>query len=40
VVQASEVVNVGDIDPEIVVTPCIYVQRIVGIPASSSRKAA
>ena len=32
VVQAASIVNPGDIDPENVITPCIYVQRIVHIP--------
>lgn len=33
VVQAANLVEVGDIDPENVITPCIYVQRIVHVPA-------
>ena len=33
VVQAANIVEVGDIDPENVITPCIYVQRIVHVPA-------
>ena len=33
VVQVSSVVEVGAIDPENVITPCIYVKRIVHIPA-------
>lgn len=33
VVQTAHFVNIGDIDPENVITPCIYVQRIVHIPA-------
>lgn len=32
VAQAASIVNSGDIDPENVITPCIYVQRIVHIP--------
>ena len=32
VVQVSEVVDAGGIDPEIVVTPCIYVDTVVEIP--------
>lgn len=32
VVQAASIVNPGDIDPENVITPCIYVQRVVHIP--------
>ncbi len=33
IVQAANIVEVGDIDPENVITPCIYVQRIVHVPA-------
>ncbi|PWU55394.1 3-oxoadipate CoA-transferase [Micromonospora globispora] len=33
IVQAEEVVPVGALDPEIIVTPCIYVDRIVRVPA-------
>lgn len=33
VVQAANLVEAGDIDPENVITPCIYVQRIVHVPA-------
>lgn len=33
VVQAANLVEVGDIDPENVITPCIYVQRIVHVSA-------
>ncbi len=40
IVQTSEIVGLGDIDPEIVVTPCIYVQRVVHIPGSRAPKAA
>ena len=40
IVQASEIVDLGDIDPEIVVTPCIHVQRIVHIPAAAAHKSA
>lgn len=32
VVQASEIVEVGAIDPEVVVTPGIFVHRIVAVP--------
>ena len=35
VVQVREVVNLGDLDPEVVVTPGIYVKRIVEIPAAA-----
>lgn len=32
VVQVDEVVEVGALDPEAVVTPCIYVDRVVVVP--------
>jgi 3-oxoadipate CoA-transferase, alpha subunit len=35
VVQVEDVVPVGALDPEIIVTPCIYVDRIVRVPTSS-----
>ena len=35
VVQVREVVNLGDLDPEEVVTPGIFVQRVVEIPAAA-----
>lgn len=35
VVQVSEVVEPGGIDPEVVVTPGIYVDRIVAVPAAT-----
>jgi 3-oxoadipate CoA-transferase alpha subunit len=38
VVQVRETVALGELDPEIVVTPGIFVQRVVRIPAL--RKAA
>lgn len=34
VVQVSRVVEVGDIDPEAVVTPGIYTHRLVAVPAA------
>jgi 3-oxoadipate CoA-transferase, alpha subunit len=34
IAQVSEVVNLGDLDPEIVITPGIYVKRVVEIRAS------
>ena len=34
IVQVREVVNLGDLDPEVVVTPGIYVKRVVEIPAA------
>jgi 3-oxoadipate CoA-transferase alpha subunit len=33
VVQVEDVVPAGALDPEIIVTPCIYVDRIVRVPA-------
>jgi len=33
VVQVQDVVPAGALDPEIIVTPCIYVDRIVRVPA-------
>jgi 3-oxoadipate CoA-transferase alpha subunit len=35
VVQVREIVNLGDLDPEEVVTPGIFVQRVVEIPAAA-----
>jgi 3-oxoadipate CoA-transferase alpha subunit len=35
IAQVREVVNLGDLDPESVVTPGIYVQRVVEIPAAA-----
>ncbi len=35
VAQVSEVVAVGDLDPETVVTPGIFVQRVVAVPSNS-----
>jgi len=34
IAQVREVVNLGDLDPEVVVTPGIYVRRVVEIPAA------
>jgi 3-oxoadipate CoA-transferase alpha subunit len=34
IVQVREVVNLGDLDPEAVVTPGIFVRRVVEIPAA------
>jgi 3-oxoadipate CoA-transferase alpha subunit len=36
IVQVSEVVDVGGIDPEVVVTPGIYVDRIVVVPTAAT----
>ena len=35
IVQVREVVNLGDLDPEAVVTPGIYVKRVVEIPMAA-----
>jgi 3-oxoadipate CoA-transferase alpha subunit len=34
IAQVREVVNLGDLDPEAIVTPGIFVQRVVAIPAA------
>jgi 3-oxoadipate CoA-transferase alpha subunit len=31
VVQVGEVVEIGELDPEVIVTPCIYVDRVVAV---------
>jgi 3-oxoadipate CoA-transferase alpha subunit len=33
VVQVEDVVPAGALDPEVIVTPCIYVDRMVRVPA-------
>ena len=35
IAQVREIVNLGDLDPEDVVTPGIFVKRVVEIPAAS-----
>jgi len=35
IAQVREIVNLGDLDPEAVVTPGIFVQRVVEIPAAA-----
>ncbi|HEY3180770.1 MAG TPA: 3-oxoacid CoA-transferase subunit A [Casimicrobiaceae bacterium] len=35
IAQVREIVNLGDLDPEVVVTPGIYVKRVVEIPAAA-----
>ena len=37
IAQVREVVNLGDLDPEVVVTPGIYVKRVVEIPDAVRR---
>jgi 3-oxoadipate CoA-transferase alpha subunit len=36
VAQVHEIVNLGDLDPEAIVTPGIFVQRVVSIPVSTA----
>jgi 3-oxoadipate CoA-transferase alpha subunit len=36
IVQVREVVNLGELDPEAVVTPGIFVQRVIAIPATAN----
>ena len=36
IVQVREIVNLGDLDPEAVVTPGIHVQRVVAVPAQAN----
>jgi len=38
IVQVASVVGMGDMDPEGVVTPCIYVQRIVPVGAEEKKQ--
>jgi 3-oxoadipate CoA-transferase alpha subunit len=33
IAQVSRIVEVGEIDPEVVVTPAIYVDRLVEVPS-------
>jgi 3-oxoadipate CoA-transferase alpha subunit len=35
IAQVREIVNLGDLDPEVVVTPGIFVKRVVEIPAAA-----
>jgi len=37
IAQVREVVNLGDLDPEAVITPGIYVKRVVEIPETNKR---
>jgi 3-oxoadipate CoA-transferase alpha subunit len=39
IAQVEEVVPVGALDPEQVVTPCLYVDRVVAVPKIASRAA-
>lgn len=39
VVQADEIVELGALDPETVVTPCIFVQRIIDMSAAKPQQA-
>ena len=38
IVQATRIVEPGDIDPEIIVTPGIFVDRIVAVPDASQEE--
>ena len=40
IAQVREIVNLGDLDPENVVTPGIFVQRVVEVPAGAKLMAA
>ena len=40
IVQARELVGLGGIDPEIVVTPGIFVDRVVAVPEPMSEREA
>src|SRR5437764_2981228 len=35
IVQVREIVNLGDLDPDVVVTPGIYVRRVIEVPAAA-----
>ena len=37
IVEAEEVVEIGELDPEAIVTPGVYVQRVVHVPESRVR---
>lgn len=39
IVQTANIVELGRLDPETVVTPCIYVQRVVHMPAAAVKNA-
>ncbi len=39
IAQVREIVNLGDLDPEAVVTPGIFVQRVVEMPARRQGRA-
>jgi 3-oxoadipate CoA-transferase alpha subunit len=39
IVQVDDVVDLGGIDPETVVTPSIYVDRVLHVATSANRKA-
>lgn len=38
IAEVNEIVDVGEIDPEHIVTPCIYVHRLVKLTAARERK--
>jgi len=37
IVQVSEIVPLGSLDPEVVVTPGIFVQRVVAVAMANGR---
>jgi 3-oxoadipate CoA-transferase alpha subunit len=39
VVQVARIVEPGEIDPEVVITPGIFVDRIVAVPAAKQEEA-
>lgn len=40
IAQATEIVGLGGLDPEAVVTPCIHVRHIVHVPTTANKQAA
>jgi 3-oxoadipate CoA-transferase alpha subunit len=40
IAQVSEIVKLGDLDPEAIVTPGIFVSRVVAVPAAERTAAA
>jgi 3-oxoadipate CoA-transferase alpha subunit len=37
IAQVSEIVELGELDPEAIVTPGVYVKRVVCIPAQAAK---
>ena len=40
IVQVSEIVELGELDPEAIITPGIFVQRVVRVPKLAAMKVA